>query len=180
MARSFIAQIDSLNACNKELTKENKEMRNKLEKQRKENADLQQENSTLAEKVTVASRLEANGIVVTGLTVKDKETSRIGKIAKLRTSFKLAKNISAQVGMRTMYVRIMRPDGELLMHSKQDKFKFEDTELNFSAQRQVEYGGDETETYVIYTVDSGELMAGEYDVEIFAEGDRIGGSKFKL
>ncbi|MBQ3636708.1 MAG: hypothetical protein II951_13985 [Bacteroidales bacterium] len=180
VARSFIAQIDSLNACNKELTKENKEMRNKLEKQRKENADLQQENSTLAEKVTVASRLEANGIVVTGLTVKDKETSRIGKIAKLRTSFKLAKNISAQVGMRTMYVRIMRPDGELLMHSKQDKFKFEDTELNFSAQRQVEYGGDETETYVIYTVDSGELMAGEYDVEIFAEGDRIGGSKFKL
>ena len=146
----------------------------------RERANLQEQNESLTQKVTVAARLEAKEIVVTPLNMKDRPTDRLSKIAKIRVAFTIAKNVSAEVGLRTLYLRLTRPDGQLLFHSKSDTFRFEDTDINFSASRQVEYGGEDTKTFIVYTVDMGDLMAGGYEAEIFAGGERIGKADFNI
>lgn len=178
--RSFISQIDSLNASNTALRQENKDIKGKLANVSRERADLQERNETLTQKVNVAARLEAKGISVTTLNAKDRETNKMGKITKIKVSFTLAKNVSAEVGMRDLYIRLTRPDGELLFRSKNDTFKYEDSLINYSAHRQVEYGGEDTPTFVIYNVEMGDLMAGDYDAEIFASGESIGKAQFKI
>ena len=178
--RSFISQIDSLNASNNALRAENKDIKGQLANVSRERANLQEQNESLTQKVTVAARLEAKEIVVTPLNMKDRPTDRLSKIAKIRVAFTIAKNVSAEVGLRTLYLRLTRPDGQLLFHSKSDTFRFEDTEINFSACRQVEYGGEDTKTFIVYTVDMGDLMAGGYEAEIFAGGERIGKADFNI
>lgn len=178
--RSFISQIDSLNASNNALRAENKDIKGQLANVSRERANLQEQNESLTQKVTVAARLEAKDIVVTPLNMKDRPTDRLSKIAKIRVAFTIAKNVSAEVGLRTLYLRLTRPDGQLLFHSKSDTFRFEDTDINFSANRQVEYGGEDTKTFIVYTVDMGDLMAGGYEAEIFASGERIGKADFNI
>ena len=172
--RSFVMQIDSLNQRNIQLSNENKDMRTKVAQVQQSYKQLEKEKETLSEQVTIASRLEANSISVEGLTYKEKKTTAYKKVTKIKVSFQIAKNGTAKVGMKNIYIRITRPDNHLLMHSKNDTFKYEDTNLNYSAMRAVEYGGEEASYYIIYDVDSGELMEGSYDVEIFCEGERIG------
>ena len=178
--RSFISQIDSLNASNNALRAENKDIKGQLANVSRERANLQEQNESLTQKVTVAARLEAKEIVVTPLNMKDRPTDRLSKIAKIRVAFTIAKNVSAEVGLRTLSLRLTRPDGQLLFHSKSDTFRFEDTDINSSASRQVEYGGEDTKTFIVYTVDMGDLMAGGYEAEIFAGGERIGKADFNI
>lgn len=178
--RSFIVQIDSLNATNNVLRQENSEMKGRLASASRENESLQQQNETLSHKVNVASRLEAKSISVQTLNFKDRETDRVAKIAKIKVAFTIAKNVSAEVGERDIFLRLTRPDGQLLFHSKNDTFRFEDSDVNFSARRKVEYGGEDTQAYIIYSVDMGELTGGRYEVELFAGGEVIGGSSFTL
>lgn len=171
---NFVHQIDSLNQTNIRLTAENKEMRSQVAQVRQSYNELQNENKSLTEQVELAARLEAKNISAIGLNFNEKKVTSASKANKLKISFTLAKNVSAQVGIRTVYLRITRPDGQLLMHSKDDTFKFEDTQINYSAMREIEYGGEDTDSYIVYKVDAGELMEGTYDIELFCIGELIG------
>ncbi len=178
--RSFVRQVDSLNQLNVQLTAENKTMRSQVASIRQSNQELSKRNDALNQKINIASRLEARGVEAVGLNLKEKKVNSSSKVNKIKVSFTVMKNVTAPVGMRDFFLRITRPDGQLLMHSKTDVFDYEDTQLNFSAKRAVEYGGDDTETYIVYTVDSGELMGGVYDLEIFCGGESIGSGVFSL
>lgn len=178
--RSFIVQIDSLNKTNNALREENADIKGRLAEANTARADLKQQNESLNQKVATAARLEAKDLVASTLNAKGRSTSSIAKIAKIKVSFTLAKNISAEVGMRDVYLRITRPDGEVLYRSKSDTFPFEDSAIIFSAKRSIEYGGDDTQSSVVYDVAMGDLMEGEYDVEIFVGGSVAGRTKFSL
>ncbi|MDO4461779.1 MAG: hypothetical protein Q4C30_04680 [Bacteroidia bacterium] len=178
--RSYIFQIDSLNQTNEKLKKENVGMRKQIADARKAEAELKEQNDALNDKVQLAARLETSNVAGTGLNIKEKATTKASKATKLKVSFTILKNITSQTGIRTVYLRIERPDGQLLMHSKNDTFQYEDQQLNFSAKRDIEYGGQDTDTYIIYTVDAGELMSGEYRIELFTDGELIGNGKFSL
>lgn len=178
--RSYIYQIDSLNQTNEKLKKENVGMRQKIADAQKAEAELKEQNNALSGKVQLAARLETSGVSGIGLNNKEKATTRANKATKLKVNFTILKNITSETGLRTVYLRIERPDGQLLMHSKNDTFQFEDQQLNFSAKRDIEYGGQDTDTYIVYNVDAGELMAGEYSIELFTDGELIGNGKFSL
>lgn len=177
---SFIVQIDSLNRRNEELTQENKSMRTQVGKIQDSYKVLEKQKETLAAKVEIASKLETANMQGSGLAANGKTTDRVNRAAKLRVCFDVLKNISAPVGEKLLYLRISRPDGALLMHSINDQFKYEDGMINFSAKRSIEYGGETTNVCIFYNVDEGELMAGEYRAEVFADGHMIGGMSFKL
>ncbi len=177
---SFIVQIDSLNRRNEELTQENKSMRTQVGKIQDSYKVLEKQKETLAAKVEIASKLETANMQGTGLAANGKTTDRVNRAVKLRVCVDLLKNISAPVGEKLVYLRISRPDGALLMHSINDQFKYEDGMINFSAKRSIEYGGETTNVCIFYNVDEGELMAGEYRAEVFADGHMIGGMSFKL
>lgn len=178
--RTFVKQIDSLNQINVKLAAENKDMRSQVAQVKRSYNKLEEQNKELSNKVTVASRLETSNIAAVGLTYKEKKATSVDKVAKIKVSFTILKNVTAEVGNRAVYMRLTRPDGQLLMHSASDTFSYEDSQINYSAMRTVEYGGEDTETYIVYKVDAGELMSGNYEIELFSGGESIGKGSFTL
>ena len=178
--RNYIVQIDSLNARNQELTKENIEYQRRYTQIASSFKELEVEKASLQEMVSIASQLDVTNLMAEGLNASGRKTERSSRVAKIRVCFTVLKNVTASVGMKTFYLRIERPDGQLLMHSKDDLFKYEDGEINFSAMRFIEYGGEEIDVCVFYEVDAGELTAGKYKTDVFADGFLIGDLTFNL
>jgi len=178
--RSFIVQIDSLNARNLELTRENIEHRRRVAQMETSVQQLETERASLEERVNIASRLEATAIKAEGLNPSGRATDRSSRASQIQVCFTIERNVTAPVGMKTIYLRIERPDGQLLMHSRDNVFNHEGSLINFSASRTIEYGGENTNVCIFYDVDIGELIGGEYVADIFANDFHIGSHKFRL
>ena len=178
--RTYIVQIDSLNTRNEELTQENIEYRRRNTQITTSFRQLEAEKAGLEQKVSIASQLDITNIMAEALNSNDRKTDRSARTAKIRICFTVLKNVTAQVGSKRFYLRIERPDGQLLMHSRNDLFTYEDSQINFSSTREVEYGGEETDACIFYNVDAGELMPGKYTADIFADGFHIGNLVFSM
>lgn len=178
--RTYIVQIDSLNQRNQVLTQENLEHRRRYTQIQSSFRELEEVKSTLEEKVTIASRLDVTNLMAEGLNPSGRKTDRSNRIAKIRVCFTVLKNVTAPVGMKDFYLRIERPDGQLLLHSLDDKFRHEDADINYSAMRSIEYGGEETDVCIFYDADAGELLSGEYIADVFADGFHLKSLRFKL
>ena len=63
--RNYVVQIDTLNRANEQLQVEKKEAVQKYQRATSQAATLKKEKEKLAERVTIASRLDATGITVT-------------------------------------------------------------------------------------------------------------------
>lgn len=178
--RNYVIQIDSLNARNQELTKENIEYERKYTQIQSSYKQLEDEKVSLAEKVSIASQLNITNIMAEGLNANGKKADKISRITKIRICFTALENVTASTGMKRFYIRIQRPDNQLLMHSKNDLFKYEGSEINYSAARDIEYGGKDVDVCVFYIADAGELTPGKYVADIFADGFNIGNISFIL
>lgn len=178
--RTYIVQIDSLNQRNEVLTRENIEHRRRYTQIQSSFRELEEVKTTLQEKVTIASRLDVTNLMAEGLNPSGRKTDRSNRIAKIRVCFTVLKNVTAPVGMKDFYLRIERPDGQLLLHALDDKFRHEDADINYSAMRSIEYGGEETDVCIFYEADAGELLSGEYIADVFADGFHLKSLRFTL
>lgn len=177
--RSYIVQIDSLNRANEQLKKENKEITNKYQQTTKTLSQISQQKDSLSQKVTLASKLDATNIGVSPVNKKGKVQKKISKTEQLIVSFTVTKNITAEPGERLIYVRIMKPDGDVLVKSRANVFLYENKEINYSMTRTIEYGGEEVNVVLYWNVEE-YLMPGTYRADIFADGNRIGSRSFEL
>ena len=178
--KSYVAQIDSLNRINEELKKENVEYRQRYTQIENSYQELEAEKSELEGKVEIASRLETENMKAEGLNSRGRSTRRINRIDKIEICFTVKKNLTAPVGIKPFYLRLERPDGQLLLKSRENVFDYENTEINYTAMREIEYGGEATDICIYYEVDMGELMEGNYTADIFADGANIGRFTFEL
>ena len=93
--------------------------------------------------------------------------------------FRIAKNITAPVGEKVVYVRIMKPDDDVLVKSRGDVFTFEGKEINYSMKKMIEYDGEEVPVTMYWNIEEF-LSPGTYRVDIFADGNLIGHNTFTL
>jgi hypothetical protein len=177
--KGYLIQIDSLNALNQKLTKENKIVNSKYQEATKVATLLQKDKEELTHQVTLASKLDAVAISVKALNNKGKETSRIKRIENIQVNFLIAKNVTAQPGERYVYARIIKPDSYVLIKNKDNVFTYEDSEINFSMKRLITYDNEETPVELYWKVEEF-LDPGTYRVEIFADGNMIGKKSFSL
>ncbi|MDD4514580.1 hypothetical protein [Massilibacteroides sp.] len=177
--RSYVIQIDSLNAANEQLKKENKEVVKKFQQATSTAAQLSKEKEKLTERVTLASKLDAATITVTPVNSRGKTMTRIKKMEQFVVKFTVTKNITAPVGEKTIYVRIMKPDDDILVKSRTNVFEFEGKEINYSMKRIVEYEGEELPVVMYWDIEEF-LSPGTYRVDIFADGNLIGKKNFVL
>lgn len=178
--RSYIIQIDSLNAANQKLRAENEQVSRKYSEVSATANLLKKEKEELSEKVTLASKLDAVGITITPIDSRGKAAKRINKIDKFKISFSIAKNVTAQVGEKYIYVRIVKPDDDVLVKNRADVFPFEGQEINYSCRKLIEYDGEELNDVTLYWNVEEFLYPGDYRVEIFADNYRIGSRSFNL
>ncbi len=177
--RGYVQQIDSLNRLNERLTNENKEVKGRLRQTTQTLSEVSKAKDQLQETVTLASKLDAGNIVVKGITDKGKPTEKISKMSKIAIDFVINKNITAPPGEKTIYIRIQKPDDDVLIKSRSDVFQYENREINYSAKRAIDYGGEEYPMTIYWTIEE-YLSPGTYRVDIFADGNRIGSKSFKL
>lgn len=177
--RSYVAQIDSLNRANEQLKKEKQEITTKYQEASQTLNRVTEEKKGLTEIVTLASKLDATNISITPTNKKGKVQKKISKTEQLVVNFTITKNITAEPGERTIYVRIMKPDNDVLTKSRANLFPYEDTEINYSMKRIIEYGGEEVNVALYWDVEE-YLIPGTYRCDIFADGNRIGSKSFEL
>ena len=177
--RTYIIQIDSLNRLNQQLTTENQDVKKKYNEATRQITSLSEEKKNLNEKVTLASQLDATHIKVITKNSRGKETSRIKKITRLEIRFTITKNITAKTGQRPIYVRITKPNQEVLTKNAANTFAYENRNLTYSIQKFIEYTGEEQNVTVYWDVEEF-LQAGTYRIDIFADGNLIGNGQFTL
>ena len=173
--RSYVIEIDSLNRLNQNLTAENTRVKGQYEDATRQIEGLNTERASLSEKVAIASQLDAISINMTALDKRQKSTNKIDKCKNLRVSFSIAKNVTAQNGMKTTYVRITTPTGTNLNGG--GTFNYENRSLECSMKKTVEYGGQETPVTLYWNVTQA-LVGGTYKVSVFADGNIIGTKNF--
>ena len=176
---SYINQIDSLNQINAQQKVVIAEVTQKYNDASRQISDLTEERKNLTEQVTLASQLDATNIHVLPLNKRGREPKRTKDTEKLQINFNIAKNITAKTGDRTLYVRILKPDNDVLTKDASDTFSYENRELSYSIKKYIEYTGEEQPVSVYWDVQEF-LYAGNYRLDIFAEGNLIGSSSFSL
>ena len=173
--RDYIRQVDSLNRINQNLRQENNQLSGRLEEVGRQNQNLQQQREQLTEKVTIAAQLDATAISMTALNKRNKASKKMKDAKTLQVSFNISRNVTAENGQRTIYVRIQTPAGGVLNGG--GSFTYENRQLEYSMKKVIEYSGEETPVTVYWQV--GEFLeAGEYHVSIFADGNMIGSRTF--
>ena len=177
--RSYVMQIDSLNKINEALTTENKEVKKKYSEATRQINTLAQEKKTLNEKVTLAAQLDATNINIQPKNKRGKTAKKVKDVKKIAVSFTLVKNITAQTGERTLYIRIAKPDNEVLCKSESDTFPYENRNLTYSIKKYIEYTGEEQTVTVYWDVEE-YLPSGTYNVYIYADGTMIGQQSFSM
>ena len=161
--RSYVLQIDSLNRMNEALAQEN--------------SNLSSQNESLSDKVAIASQLDATGIYAEGRNKKGKAAKKIKDVKKFVIGFNIARNVTTETGIRSLYVRITTPTGDIL--SKGGTFAYENRQLEYSIRKDIEYTGEE-QSIVVYWDVTEALSAGNYRVDIFADGHNIGTTNFSF
>lgn len=177
--RSYVMQIDSLNQANEKLSKENKRVRTQYVEATKKVEVLQEKAKNLSDKVTLASQLDATGIAIHPRNKRGKETNNVKNIVKFAIDFTIVKNITAPTGERIIYVRITKPDGSVLTKNSGATFVYENTKLEYSIKKLIEYTGEEQSVTVYWDVEEF-LNPGEYTVYLFSDGVMIGERSFVL
>lgn len=174
--RSYVMQIDSLNRLNEHLSQENTRIKAQNDEANRQIAGLSSEKASLSEKVAIAAQLDATGISMTLQNKKGKAAKKVKDAKTIVVNFTIARNVTAANGVRTLYVRIQTPNGDVLNGGS---FNYENRTMAYSMKKAVEYTGEAVGVTTYWNV--GEfLQAGTYIVSIFADGNMIGSRSFSF
>ena len=172
--QGFVRQIDSLNRLNQQLVGENLRYKKEMSSLRLRTEAAEEMTQELNNKVKRGSQLRAREVVLLAYNKRNKLVSKAKQTEKLVTEFVLAANDLAIPGERTVYVRIITPDADILGSPDGGRFTFAGESIPYSAKRAVDYQGEDLPMSVYY--DATGLYAGQYTVMVYVDGQMIGQS----
>ena len=175
----YVQQIDSLDRTNKRLVKENQQFKQQYQEVARQAQQLEQERTQLAEVVSRASMLEISYFKMIPLNKRDRPTTIYNQIQKMQFDYTIGRNITNKPGMKTLYMRITRPDGEIMQKSVNDVFRFENREIAYSVSKDFEYAGEEISGSLYWLVEE-ILQVGIYNADFFVDGELIGSFPFEI
>jgi len=173
----YVNQIDSLNSMNKSLKNENVEVHKKYQAASESVEALSKEKESLNQVVTRASIMEVTNFSMLPVNSKGKKTGWFSQTASLQFNYTIAKNVTAQPGEKIVYLRITRPDDDVLTKGSGNVFTYENKEIAYSVSKKIEYAGDAINDVMFWKI--GEILPkGNYRAEFFIDGNRVGSFKF--
>ena len=174
----YVHQIDSLDLQNKQLAQENREVREQFAAVQEENQSLNEEKTKLTEVVSRASMMEVAHFSCTTLNKRDRKTTIFSQIQKLQFDFSILKNITTQPGVKTVYLRLIAPDGEV-MTKNNATFEYENGQIEYSLRKDFEYAGEQVNEVLYWPVEE-ILQKGIYNADFFIDGNLVGSFPFQL
>ena len=175
----YINQIDSLNRLTNRQKEIIADVTQKYNAASRRISTLAEEKKNLDKKVTLAAQLDATNISILAANKRGRKARRVKDIVKFKIDFTIVKNITAETGERILYVRITKPDNGILCKDPANTFTYENRELPYSIKKYIEYNGEEQDVTVYWDVEE-YLYAGNYRVDIFADGNLIGSQTFEI
>lgn len=176
--RGFVRQIDSLNRLNQKLVGENIKYRKEISTY-KTRTEMAEETATeLNQKVQRGSVIKARDITLRAMRKNNKEASKARQAERLVVGLNLAANDLAKPGERTVYVRIISPDGYDMVENANTMFNFEGQMIPYTASRRVDYQGEDLNVSVYYN--GGGLIPGKYTVLVYMDGYMVGSNEIIL
>ncbi len=189
IAQGYVSQLDSLYKVNQALTDENVKIKKDINNERQINTELSKDKEALNEKVSLASKLKAYNIKSSTVKLKSKgtkevESDKAKRIERVNICFTLSENKIASSGLKTVYVRIARPDNVIICEGKEDVYTFEyqGQKIQYSMKKEINYDNKAQEICLSWTKKDDKIpaMAGKYNVSLFVDGYEIGQSQFEL
>jgi predicted nuclease with TOPRIM domain len=191
-------QIDELKQANAQLATEKQQVtqqRDQLESEKSaeqqknemlsaEKQNLESKNSELSNTVSLAKVLHAGNIRIEPikkqwLTGKEVDTEKAKRAKLMRISFDLDDNRVAESGNKDIYIVVYGPDGNAY---KKGSFNLVDgTQKAYSAVKTIAYTQGKTSKGIdLEWKPEGKFDAGDYNVEIYHSGYKIGEQVVKL
>ena len=175
--KDYIRQVDSLQQLNVALVGERDRALAEAARTRKENTAISQVRAQLEEKVEIAAQLNATGVTITPLKKNGKAAKKSKDIKTFSIDFTVTRNVTATTGNRMAYVRLMKPNNQLVNPTGQ--FEYENRTIDYSAAKAIEYDGEEQKVQ-LYVPVLEYLSAGKYHAYIFIDGQMIGSGAVEL
>ena len=133
------------------------------------------------EVIDVATTLHASNFSILGINEtgngKEKQTSTAKRVDKLRISFDIDENRVAQSGVKNIYVCITGPGGKPLAVEAlgSGKFSTRNGELKYFTRKiDVNYTQGQRQSLSIDWKQNSDFESGEYKIEIYNNGFKIG------
>lgn len=175
--KDYIRQVDSLQRLNVALVGERDRALAEAARTRRENTAISQARAQLAEKVEIAAQLNATGVSIAPLKKNGKEAKKAKDIKTISVTFTVTRNVTAITGNRMAYVRLMKPNNQLVNPTGQ--FTYENRTIDYSAAKAIEYDGEEQQIQLYIPIQE-YLSAGTYHAYIFIDGQMIGSGSVAL
>ena len=177
--KDYIRKVDSLSRINKTLRFENDSMRAKVEEATAQRNQLAKDKEVLTEAVNRAAMIDVDILSIRPLDKRGKDKDNLRKVANIAVTLQIAKNQTAKVGYKTIYIRIRKPDRELLSNDASNTFRYEGHRIGYSMKKDIEYKGEKMTQTVYYPVNE-TLLPGTYSVQVFIDGDALAEGTFSL
>lgn len=184
--RGYVRTIDSLGTLNKTLVVEKNNVLKELDSEKGKTLNLSKEKEDLQATIQKGSILSCFNIVAKGVKFKsggkkEVETSKASRAEKIKVTFSLGENKIAKSGEKTVYVRIVTPDGKEMAKSYDDNYRFTFNRSSgyFAGKETLNYANAEI-SGVTYCEGQGEMVAGNYIIEISCDGAVIGSTTLRL
>lgn len=177
-------EIAQLKTVNQELVVENKDLKTEQNILNQNLRAAKETEEKLTEKVQIASRLEAEDIVIAALNQKGKpkeDEFRARQIDKLKVAFKIAKNDVAPVSGKEILMRIIDDNDNVLFDVARGSgtFVLNGKETFYTAKQEILF--DNSQQAVNFLYDKGsEYLPGRYVMEIYTDGYVMGSKSFRV
>ena len=175
------AKYDSLYTQHDSLRGEYGSLQGQYSEQTGLNRELTSENMNLANQVAMGSVLTAYKIAVEGVRgKKDKVNNKASRVDKLRMCFTVSENAIAKAGSKTVYLRIVGPDGKVLTKGRGEEFEFEGGSMTYSSSKEIQYDGSQMDLCMFYPAPTTKFQKGKHTVEIYVDRALIGTAALTL
>jgi hypothetical protein len=184
--RGYVRTIDSLGTLNKTLIVEKNNVLKELDTEKGKITGLNKDKEDLQATIQKGSILSCFNVVAKGVKFKnggkkESETTKASRTQKIKVSFSLGENKIAKAGEKTVYVRIVTPYGKEMAKNYDDNYKFTFNKSSgyFAGKETLNYSNAEI-SGVTYCEGQGDLVSGNYIIEISCDGIIIGSSNLRL
>jgi len=184
---TYTAQIDSLTVANAQLTENNRVVTQQRDQVQKNYDSANQVIKQKEDVIDVGSTLHASGFAIEGVkekkSGKEKVTSTAKRVDKLKISFVLDENRITTSGLKDIYVCITSPDGKPVSVDALGSGTFttrDGVQKTFTKKLTVNYVQGQKQNVNVEWSQNSKFQTGDYKVEIYNNGFKIGEGKVTL
>ena len=183
----LVAKNKDLFSQNGTLTNENMGLKNSKQQLADSVDDAYRRNRELTAKVTRASALQAQFVQAMALSERGKERDggvyRASKVDKIKVIFQLQANPIAKQDVKTIFMRVLDPDGAVLYDSGVGSGNFDmfGKESTYTAKTDIQFVNTGQGVEIVYGRGSAiQYREGHYKIELYSEGFKIGDGSFDI